>query len=192
MFGQQTKHLHGKGREEDLAPKFISKFEFVGGVGFLQGLMEWKVQVALHGLGTTALLRAAGRAGASGCLGLRTHGAPPAAAAEERSIPTLEDSNLSHFFVSCFWWFWFSAIFSVLFPLCTQQEEPLAKPSRVRRRKKTIQLTFAACRQQPEPPPASHHLCSFCEKQRKLDPTRKLFSKTPETSGQPVQMGTDT
>lgn len=32
-------------------------------------------------------------------------------------------------------------------------------------------------------PPASRHLCSFCEKQRKWDPARKLFSKTPETSG---------
>lgn len=50
---------------------------------------------------------------------------------------TLEDSNLSHFCVSCFWWVWFLAFFFSLFspPLCTQQEESLAKPSRVRRRR---------------------------------------------------------
>lgn len=84
--------------------------------------MEWKVQVPLQALWHSALLalpsRApslrdhsrrfrgavgpAGKARASGCLGLWTHGVPPAASAEERSTLTLEDSNLSHFFVSCF------------------------------------------------------------------------------------------
>lgn len=82
-------------------------------------------------------------------------------------------ANFSHFFVSCFWYFWFLAFFSLFcFPLCTQQEEPLAKSSRVRRRKKKgpddicfLQAELKAGSSQHFPK-ASHHLCSFHEKQK--------------------------
>lgn len=67
-----------------------------------------------------------------------------------KALTHLEGSNFSHCFVSCFWYCQFLAVFSLFcFPLCTQQEEPLAKSSRVRRRreKPKVQMTFAFCRQ---------------------------------------------
>lgn len=109
----------------------------------------------------------------SGHVGLRTCGVPSAASVGEKSIPASEDTNFSHFFVSCFWYFWFLAFFSLFcFPLCTQQEEPLAKSSTVRRRKKKgpddicfLQAELKAGSSQHFPK-ASHHLCSFHEKQK--------------------------
>lgn len=106
-------------REEDLAPKFISKCCACCKSGLPEGHMEWKVQMPLQVLWHSALLAlpvpsrapslwdrshcfqgAVRPARASGCLGLWTCGVPPAASARERSILTLEDSKLSHFFVS--------------------------------------------------------------------------------------------
>lgn len=122
-----------------------------------------------------------GKARALGCVGLWTRGVPSAASAGKKAIPTLEESNFSHFSASCCWYFWFLAFFSLFcFPLCTQQEEPPTKSSRVRRRKRGHLLPAGRTesRQQSALPQSlSPPLLFPQEPERKLDPARKLFSK---------------